>query len=121
MTSLSPSGRYALDAQPAAEARHRELVVRDLRTGASTVLAALHPEWFSLAAGWDARDRLWIRSGDTGMSVYEPAGDGWERRLFAPDGPLEPDPARVVLDVDSGRELSVIGGSPPPLEEIGDA
>jgi len=58
MTSLSPSGRYGFDAQPAAEARHRQLVVHDLRTGASVVLAARHPEWFSLAAGWDARDRL---------------------------------------------------------------
>jgi hypothetical protein len=112
----SPSHRFV--AEPSRSGDTIVLTVRDTDTGADTTLGERHAGWFSLSLGWDERERLWVRSGDTGVHVYERTGDEWAHRLWAADGPSEPDPSRVVHDLDSGRVLSVIGGDLPQLQEV---
>ena len=112
----SPSNRFV--AEPSRSSDAIMLTLRDTESGAEVTLGERHADWVRLAVGWDERERLWVRSGDTGVHVYERTGEEWAHRLWAPDGPPEPDPGRVVLDLDSGRELNVIGGDPPQLREV---
>jgi hypothetical protein len=110
----SPSGAYTLELAPEREERdgrtwdYRRLRIQD----AQGELVYESPErfaaWFPLEAAWDAHDRAWVASADTGTVVFEPAPGGWQRAVWDPDAP-----APTMWDAGTGAEVPVITDAPP--------
>lgn len=71
--------------------------------------------WFTVVVGWDAQDRVWLRSGDIGVRVWSHGDAGWNEHVWQKDGPVTPSPSRVVWDAETGSDVPVIGG---PLPEV---
>lgn len=71
--------------------------------------------WFSVVVGWDAQDRVWLRSGDIGVRMWAPGDAGWTEHVWQADGPATPSADRVVWDAETGASLLVVGGALPAV------
>lgn len=46
--------------------------------------------WFSLWFAWDDEERLWVGSGDVGVSWWEASPNGWVQHSWEKGNPLRP-------------------------------
>ena len=53
--------------------------------------------WFSLQVAWDAQDRVWVRSGDVGVSYWYLGQKGWARQRWDAYGRIQP-PTVITID-----------------------
>jgi hypothetical protein len=110
----SPSGSFELELVEEREEslgrtwRYRRLHVYDRAGTLVYVSPQRFAAWFPLAADWDARDRAWIASADSGTVVFTPGPDGWLRSVYAPDAPVP-----VMFDAATGGEVPVTADEPP--------
>jgi hypothetical protein len=69
------------------------------------------PDWFTLTGAWDDGERIWVASGDTGVSVFERRDGEWRRYAW------EPGPAAAsrppLEDVGTGEVVEWIDAEPP--------
>lgn len=70
--------------------------------------------WFPVSVVWDVENRVWLRSGDVGVRMWEAEPGGWKGYVWQSDGPAVPDPNRTIWDAEQKTELPIIGGPLPP-------
>jgi hypothetical protein len=71
--------------------------------------------WFTVVVGWDAQDRVWLRSGDIGVRMWAKTNSDWKEHIWQRDGSATPSPNRVAWDAETGADLPIIGG---PLPDV---
>jgi hypothetical protein len=105
---LAPDGRFWFRLAPSGEPEHVRLVV-----GADDPVfesAMTWPEWFPLRAAWDDAGRIWVSSGDVGISVFAPEDGSWRRYAWE-EGDTT---GRLPLhDVVTNETVTWIDGTPP--------
>lgn len=79
--------------------------------GAELIRIHDYAAWFRIRLCWDADDRFWIESADTGTDVLAATPAGWRRHRWMPDTG-----EKSILDAIGRDPLMVIDWEvPPPL------
>lgn len=70
--------------------------------------------WFPIFVVWDTMNRVWLRSGDVGVRVWQAEPGGWKGYVWQSGGPSVPDSSRTIWDAEQKVDVPIIGWPLPP-------
>ncbi|MBW1877471.1 MAG: hypothetical protein JRI25_11640 [Deltaproteobacteria bacterium] len=117
-TLLSPSGDWAARLVRAATGSEAfpeyQVEIGDRNTGEKSRVGGAFAGWFGLRATWDAKDTLWIWSGDIGIRSMRRQGDQWGEEVWRAEAlPTTDGQAPTVFDAQTNERVPVTSEAPP--------
>src|SRR5687768_15287824 len=107
----APDGRHWFAFEPwTDDTRLSRLVIGDADGRGTFSSAVTWPDWLPLDAAWDSAGRVWVSSGDTGVTVFLIEDGTWRRYAWESGDTTDRAP---LLDITTNETIPWIDAAPP--------